>query len=68
MKKKAAYYGIEEIGAVLTRQQVSAYMRLCLNKVDALPVPRIKVGRSIRFRRCDIDAWLAQEALKAVIL
>jgi predicted DNA-binding transcriptional regulator AlpA len=66
IKQRAAYYKIDDIGAVLTRKQTAAYLRLCQNKVDALPIPKLRIGRSVRFRKCDIDSWLAQEATKDV--
>jgi predicted DNA-binding transcriptional regulator AlpA len=64
VKQRATYYEIDDIGTVLTRKQASAYLRLCPNKIDVLPIPKIRIGRSVRFRRADIDLWLAQEAAK----
>jgi predicted DNA-binding transcriptional regulator AlpA len=66
IKQRATYYEIDDIGTVLTRKQASAYIKLCQNKVDTLPIPKIRIGRSVRFRKCDIDSWLAQEVSKDV--
>ncbi|MDR2384594.1 MAG: helix-turn-helix domain-containing protein [Tannerella sp.] len=67
IKRRADYYEIDDIGTVLTRKQAAAYLRLCQNKVDSLPIPKIRIGKSVRFRRVDIDSWLAQEAAKVVV-
>jgi excisionase family DNA binding protein len=58
-KKAAHYYNTDNIGEFLTRQQAAGYLKLCRNKVDGLPIPKIRIGRSVRFRKADIDAFMA---------
>lgn len=45
----------------LTRQDLCQLLHLCLSSVDKLDVPKIKIGRSIRFKKSDVDAWLSKQ-------
>jgi len=49
---------------VLTAQEAAAYLRLCLDsikrKARANELPAFKVGRQWRFRKADLDAWIAK--------
>ena len=48
---------------VLTLREAAAYLRLCPDTVkrraQAGELPAAKVGRAWRFRRAELDAWLA---------
>ncbi|GBR76117.1 helix-turn-helix MerR-family like proteins [Candidatus Termititenax persephonae] len=64
-KTQAGYYATDNITGVLTRNQASAYLKICKNNLDALSIPKIHIGKLIRFRKTDIDAWL-ENAIKVV--
>jgi hypothetical protein len=66
-KQMATYYGADIVGEILTRNQAAAYLKLCQNKVDILPIPKVHIGRSVRYRKSDIDAWLAKEVSKEAV-
>jgi excisionase family DNA binding protein len=55
--------GVAELGKYLggvSRDWI--YQRTAGNEI-----PFVKVGRMIKFRRCDIDRWLAKQSTPAVI-
>ena len=56
---------VKEVADLL---QLSARQIMNLCKSDAhTPLPHIKVnGRSLRFRRADIDAWMTKNTIAAV--
>jgi predicted DNA-binding transcriptional regulator AlpA len=66
-KTQAEYYATDNIAGVLTRNQASAYLKICKNNLDALAIPKIHVGRSIRYRKADIDTWLKKTAQAVVV-
>lgn len=43
---------------LLTRKEVSEYLQICLSTVDKTKIPSVKIGRSVRYRKSDLDAWL----------
>ncbi len=52
---------------ILTYQEASAYLRIPVNTlywmVHENRIPHIRIGaRSVRFRRSELDAWLAKNA------
>lgn len=55
---------------LLTVDDVAAMLRLkrqtIYNKVSANEIPHTKIGGALRFRRADIDAWLAANSEEAV--
>jgi len=46
--------------AVLTRAQAAEALQICTATLDKLPIPRIKVGRRVLYRRATVEAWLAK--------
>ncbi|GBR76093.1 helix-turn-helix MerR-family like proteins [Candidatus Termititenax persephonae] len=66
-KTPAVYYAPDNVSEVLTRRQAAGYLKICLNNIDLLPIPRVRIGRSVRFRKADIDTWLEQTAAKVVL-
>jgi len=57
---------------VLTPLEAAAYLRLPLSSLyektssrTPIPLPRIKISHQLRFRRLDLDRWLAQKAVTA---
>jgi excisionase family DNA binding protein len=52
----------EKENDVLTRKQAAKILQCCLTTLDRLDLPRIKVRRGVRFRRADLEAWLAKQA------
>jgi predicted DNA-binding transcriptional regulator AlpA len=66
-KTQMEYYALNNIAEVLTRAQASAYLKICKNNLDVLPIPKIRIGKSIRFRKTDIDAWLEKTMQVATI-
>ena len=59
---------ILKVNDVAELLQLSARQILNLCRSDAhTPIPHIKVnGRSLRFRRADIDAWMTKNTIAAV--
>jgi excisionase family DNA binding protein len=51
--------------AILTTDEVAVLLKISKRTVCKLmgeqvnPLPALKIGRSVRFRRADVDAWLA---------
>lgn len=51
-------------GALLTINQLSAYLQVPVQTIyawrhEGMGPPALKAGRALRYRRSDIDAWLA---------
>jgi excisionase family DNA binding protein len=59
---------ILKVNDVAELLQLTTWQVLNLCKVDAhTPLPHIRVnGRSLRFRRADVDAWLTKHTIAAV--
>jgi hypothetical protein len=66
-KTPAAYYALDNVAEVLTRRQTAAFLKICLNNLDTLPIAKVRIGRSVRYRMADIQAWLEQTVAKAVL-
>jgi hypothetical protein len=47
---------------ILARKEAAAYLGICLNTLACLPIPQIRIGRSVKYRRLDIDRWLEAKA------
>jgi excisionase family DNA binding protein len=47
-----------------TRSEVAAYIRMStryvLSETTAGRLPAVKLGRSVRYRRADVDRWLTR--------
>lgn len=54
---------------LMTVEEAAAYLGWAVgtlyNKVQAAEVPHKKLGRSVRFRRSELDAWVEQQAVPA---
>jgi len=46
---------------LLTRKELCDYLNICLSCVDRLDIPKLKLGRSIRYRKSDVDEWLSKQ-------
>jgi excisionase family DNA binding protein len=50
---------------ILTASEVAAMLKISTRQVYALakesenPIPSIRIRTSVRFRKCDIDGWVA---------
>ena len=57
---------IKELDECLTTDEVQAYLRITSRTMYRMirsgELPAIRVGRQWRFRRSDMDRWLAQRA------
>jgi len=50
--------------AILTRDEVAAWLALPPRQVDRLGVPELRLGhRTVRYRKADVAAWLEGRAL-----
>ena len=55
---------------ILTAQEVAAMLRISKRQVYELaketenPIPTIRIRTSVRFRRSDVDGWVASLVLK----
>lgn len=41
----------------MTRKQTAEYLGICLNTLEKLSIPRIKIGRFSVYRKSDIESW-----------
>ena len=61
--------GKTERDRLMTAEEVATYLGYALgtiyNKVQAGEIPHKRLGRTIRFRRSDIDAWIEEHAQAA---
>jgi excisionase family DNA binding protein len=57
---------IQELESCLTTDEVLAYLKVTPRTIYRLirsgELPAMRVGRQWRFRRADLDAWLARQA------
>jgi excisionase family DNA binding protein len=62
---------------ILTAEELAASLKISKSQVYELanertrtgevrknPIPAVRMGTSVRFRRCDVDLWLAKLAEK----
>ena len=58
-----------ETKEILTRKEAAVYLSVCVITLDKLPIPRIKTGRCVRFKKSIIDSWLEEQSKpkKAVV-
>jgi excisionase family DNA binding protein len=60
--------GVNNMNEILTAKEVAAMLRISPRQVYELakevenPIPSIRIRTSVRFRRCDVDGWLAKLA------
>ena len=47
---------------LMTRKEVSEYLRICVSSVDNLAIPNFKIGRSVRYRKSAVDEFLARNS------
>ncbi len=47
---------------VLTRKEAACYLSVCLTTLDKLAIPHIKINRTVRYKKVDIDTWLSMQA------
>ena len=58
--------------ATFNRVGVSKYTGFSLSTIDRAAahkggtLPVVRIGRAVRFRRADVDAWLAERAAESV--
>ncbi len=43
---------------VFTRKETADFLSICLTTLDKLDIPRIKMGRCIRYQKSDVEKWL----------
>ncbi len=59
------------LGEILTVSEVAEYLRInpqtVYRKAKAGEIPAVRIGRAIRFRRSELDAWLKSQELAPVI-
>ncbi len=47
---------------ILTRKETAVYLSVCVTTLDKLPIPRIKTGRCVRFKKSILDSWLEEQS------
>jgi excisionase family DNA binding protein len=58
------------MGELLTINEIAKMLKLSKRTIcnlmvrDTNPLPALRLGRSVRFRKCDVDGWLARLAEK----
>lgn len=51
---------------ILTRDEVARWLKVKPRQIDRLGVPCIPLGRkTLRYRRCDVLAWLVAQVRKS---
>ena len=56
------------MGEILTASEVAAMLKISTRQVYELakekenPIPNIRIRKSVRFRKSDVDGWLARLA------
>ena len=64
--------GNVEHGKLLTRRQAASYLGLAVQTLASwrctgrYGLPVVKVGRSVRYRLADLDAWIAKRTVGVV--
>ena len=48
--------------SLMTRKEVGEYLSICVSSVDNLGIPNFKIGRSVRYRKSDVDEFLARNS------
>ncbi len=47
---------------LMTRKELGEYLKICVSSVDSLGIPNFKIGRSVRYRKSDVDDWLSKNS------
>lgn len=47
-----------------TREDVAKYLGVCLSTVIKWNIPKLKLGSFIRYRKEDVDKWVAEQFKK----
>ena len=45
---------------ILSREEASRFLGICLTTLDKLTIPRIKIRRRVLYRKSELDQWLVQ--------
>ncbi|GBR75996.1 helix-turn-helix MerR-family like proteins [Candidatus Termititenax persephonae] len=53
---------METVKEVMSRKETAGYLGICLNTLAYLPIPQIRIGRSVKYRKLDINTWLEARA------
>ena len=51
--------------ALMTREETARYLNICKTCLDRSPIPRVKIARSVRYVKADVDAWLEAQKVSA---
>lgn len=51
-----------EKDCLMIRKEVGEYLKICVSSVDSLGIPNFKIRRSVRYRKSDVDDWLAKNS------
>jgi excisionase family DNA binding protein len=51
---------------LLTTAEAAAYLRISKRKLYNLGLPKVKLGHSVRWRQCDLDAYVEQHIVYPV--
>jgi len=55
---------IEEV--LLTRKQASSELQVCLTVLDRLPIARVRIGRSVRYRKSDLNGFIESQVERGI--
>lgn len=63
--------GVYFMAVVMNIEELSAKVKVSVStlrkKVMRKEIPHIKIGSSVRFLEADIDRWIEEQAVKAVV-
>ena len=45
---------------VLTRRETAEYLSVCLTTLDKMNIPHVTIGRTVRYSKTDLEAWLSK--------
>ena len=54
---------LEKKEEFFTRKEICEYLHICLSCVDKLDIPKIKIGRTVRYQKSEVDAWIAKHKI-----
>jgi len=47
---------------LLSRREAGEYLRICLNTLDKLAIPRVKIRHRVLYRKSEVEKWVIQNS------
>ena len=52
----------EIVSELLSRREAGEYLRISMNTLDKLKIPRLKIRHKVFFRKPELDNWIIQNS------